>query len=132
MDEIHGYCRAYTDCHRWLISMNEYKQAWYANTLVGVQEHPGKKKQLSSNKKDGFVTEFKGHLKQDVKRGAYAAGLAIGMQASKYAARSQLTGAVGVSLRVGGRVGLRVIPVVGYAIIAYDLYQFGKWLSEKI
>ena len=111
--------------------MNEYKQAWYANTLVGVQEHPRKKKQLSS-KKDGFVTEFKGHLKQDVKRGAYAAALGIGMQASKYAARSQLTGALGVSLRTGGRVGLRVIPVVGYAILAYDLYQFGKWVSEKI
>ena len=112
--------------------MNEYKQAWYANVLVGIQEHPGKKKRLSSKKKDGFVNEFKGHLKQEVKRGAYAAGLAIGMQASKYAARSQLTGAVGVSLRVGGRVGLRVIPVVGYAILAYDLYQFGKWASEKI
>ena len=112
--------------------MNEYKQAWYANTLVGVQEHPRKKKQIASSKKDGFVKEFKGHLKQDVKRAGYAAALGIGMQASKYAARSQLTGAIGVTLRTGGRVGLRVIPVVGYAIIAYDLYQFGKWASEKI
>ena len=111
--------------------MNEYKQAWYANTLVGIQEHPAKKKRLSS-KRDGFVTEFKGHVKQEARRGAVAAGMAIGMQASKYAARSQLTGALGVSLRTGGRVGLRVIPVVGYAILAYDLYQFGKWASEKI
>jgi hypothetical protein len=112
--------------------MNEYKQAWYANTLVGVQESPEKKKRVSSKKSGGFVTELKGHLKQDVKRGAYAAALGIGMQASKYAARSQLSGTIGVMTRVGGKVGLRVIPVVGYAILAYDLYQFGKWASEKI
>jgi hypothetical protein len=111
--------------------MNEYKQAWYANTLVGIQESPDKKRKVSK-KSGGFVSEFKGHLKQDVKRGAYAAALGIGMQASKYAARSQLTGTVGAMTRVGGRVGLRVIPVVGYAILAYDLYQFGKWVSEKI
>jgi hypothetical protein len=112
--------------------MNEYKQAWYANTLVGIQEAPEKKKRVSSKKSGGFGKEFKSHLKQDVKRGAYAVAMGIGMQASKYAARSQLTGALGVSLRVGGRVGLRVIPVVGMALMAYDLYQFGKWASEKI
>lgn len=111
--------------------MNEYKQAWYANTLVGVQEAPEKKRKIS-NKSGRFVTEFKGHLKQEIKRDAVYAGLAIGREAAKYAARSQLTGTIGAMTRVGGRVGLRVIPVVGYAILAYDLYQFGKWASEKI
>jgi hypothetical protein len=111
--------------------MNEYKQAWYANTLVGVQEAPDKKRNISK-KSGGFVTEFKGHIKQDIKRQGMYAGLAIGRQAAKYAARSQLTGTIGSMTRVSGRVGLRVIPVVGYAILAYDLYQFGKWVSEKI
>ena len=51
-------------------------------------------------------------------------------QAAKYAARSQMKGAAGAALRIGGRVGLRAIPIVGAAMLAYDLYQFGSWLLE--
>jgi hypothetical protein len=115
--------------------MNEYKAAWYANTLVGIQEHPKKKKQFSSNKhkrSDGFAKEFGEHLKQDVRRAAIAGGLHVGRQISRAAVNSALTGTLGTTVRVGGRVGMRVIPVVGYALLAYDLYQFGKWASEKI
>jgi hypothetical protein len=112
--------------------MNEYKQAWYANTLVGIQEAPGKKKRVSSNKSGGFGKEFKSHLKQDVRRAAVAGGLHLGRQLSRVAANTAMTGALGTTVRVGGRVGMRVIPVVGYALLAYDLYQFGKWASEKI
>ena len=112
--------------------MNEYKRAWYANTLVGVQEHPKKKRVRSSKKKDGFGKEFQRHLKQDVQRAAIQGGLHIGRQLSRVAARSTMTGALGTTVRISGRVGMRVIPVVGYALLAYDLYQFGKWASEKI
>lgn len=118
-----------------LVEMNEYKAAWYANTLIGVQEHPGKKKRFSSNKqskKDGFRKEFGEHVKQDVRRAAIAGGLHIGRQVSRAAANTALTGTLGTTVRMGGRVGMRVIPVVGYALLAYDLYQFGKWASEKI
>ena len=115
--------------------MNEYKAAWYANTLVGVQEHPGKKKSVSSKKPErqgGFRQEFVDHVKKDVKRGAIVGGLHIGRQLSRVAANTAMTGALGTTVRVSGKVGMRVIPVVGYAILAYDLYQFGKWASEKI
>lgn len=115
--------------------MNEYKAAWYANTLVGIQEHPGKKQGIDSKKQkrqDGFRKEFVEHVKQDVKRGAIVGGLHIGRQISRAAANTAMTGALGTTVRVSGRVGMRVIPVVGYAILAYDLYQFGKWASEKI
>jgi hypothetical protein len=135
MVEIHGRCRARPDSHHWLICMNEYKAAWYSNTLVGIQEHPMKKKELASNKKkrsDGFAKEFGEHIKQDVRRAAVAGGLHIGRQLSRVAAQTTMTGALGTTVRVGGRVGMRVIPVVGYALLAYDLYQFGKWASEKI
>lgn len=118
-----------------LVEMNEYKAAWYANTLVGIQEHPGKKKALSSNKakrQDGFRKEFVDHVKQDVKRGAIVGGLHVGRQLSRVAANTTMTGALGTTVRVSGKVGMRVIPVVGYAILAYDLYQMGKWVSEKI
>jgi hypothetical protein len=115
--------------------MNEYKAAWYTSTLVGVQEHPRKKKQISSKKQkrsDGFAKEFGEHLKQDVRRAAVAGGLHIARQLSRAAASTAMTGTLGTTVRVGGRVGMRVIPVVGYALLAYDLYQFGKWASEKI
>lgn len=114
--------------------MNEYKAAWYANTLVGIQEHPGKKQRLAKNKpsQDGFRKEFVEHVKHDVRRAAVAGGLHIGRQLSRAAANTALTGTLGTSVRMGGRVGMRVIPIVGYAILAYDLYQFGKWVSEKI
>lgn len=115
--------------------MNEYKAAWYANTLVGIQEHPAKKKQLSAKKQkrqDGSRNEFVEHVKQDAKRGAIVGGLHIGRQISRAAANTAMTGALGTTVRVSGRVGMRVIPVVGYALLAYDLYQLGKWASEKI
>ena len=108
--------------------MNEYKQAWYTSTLIDVPEHP-RKMMKSAKQMDGFV-KLSSYGKQKMTSAATGAGMAIGMQAAKYAARSQLTGTLGVSLRVGGRVGLRVIPVVGVALLAYDLYQFGKWVTQ--
>jgi hypothetical protein len=51
-------------------------------------------------------------------------------QGAKYAARSQMKGYAGVALRVTGRIGLRAIPVVGAAMLAYDLYQAYEYLTE--
>ena len=114
--------------------MNEYKAAWYANTLVGIQEDPAKKQKVAISKKRSkmgtFRKEFVEHQKQEAKRGLVRGGLIAGKYASAYAARSTATGALGTTLRIGGRVGLRVIPIVGYAIIAYDVYQFAKWVMD--
>lgn len=116
-----------------LVEMNEFKAAWYANTLVGVQENPAKKRKTVARKQSKMGTfrkELIDHQKAEAKRGLVRGGLIAGKYASAYAARSTATGALGTALRVGGRVGLRVIPIVGYAIIAYDVYQFGKWVME--
>ena len=48
----------------------------------------------------------------------------------KHAAQSQIKGRIGIGLRVGGRIGLRAIPVVGAAMLAYDLYQAYEYLTE--
>ena len=54
----------------------------------------------------------------------------LARSAASRAAQTALTGRIGTAVRFGGRVGVRVIPVVGYAMLAYDLYQFGKWAME--
>lgn len=48
----------------------------------------------------------------------------------KHAAQSQIKGRIGIGLRVGGRIGLRVVPVVGAALLAYDLYQAYQYLTD--
>lgn len=30
----------------------------------------------------------------------------------------------------GAKLGLRFVPVVGYALLAYDVYRLGKWILE--
>ena len=106
--------------------------AWYQAITPGIHERTVSRSRTksgrSSNKSlsqesTGIVGDFMATTGRDVALGA-------GMMASRYAAKSQLTGSLGVALRVGGRVGLRVIPVVGVALFAYDMYQFGKWLAE--
>ena len=106
--------------------MNEYKRAWYlAVTPVAAERIiPERNNQVNSRTRNPSVSRM---AEVETKQ---RAGLAVGYQVSKYAARSQVAGRIGMALRVGGRIGLRVIPGVGVALLAYDMYQFGKWLAE--
>ena len=129
MDEMDGYCRAYTVDYDRVNPLNEYKRAWYL-AISPVTHERIQRPEKTGQKKESFGQEFRRHVKQDVQRGLTHAGLGAAGLAFRYAARSQVTGRLGVSLRVGGRIGLRVVPVVGAVLFAYDLYQFGKWLAE--
>ena len=40
------------------------------------------------------------------------------------------TGALTAGVGIGARVGLRFVPIVGWAMLAYDLYNLGVYLSE--
>jgi hypothetical protein len=110
--------------------MNSYKQAWYANTLVATTEAPKPeriRKVLRRNltKKAQQNTDGVGRLARET-------GLTLANEIAHRASKSAMTGSIGTAVRMGGRVGVRVIPVVGYAMLAYDVYQFGKWVHEKI
>ena len=130
MDEMDGLSAAYAIDHYRVNTLNPYKRAWYlASTPVRHERKVQLEKKSKRNQKS-FGQEVKGHLKQDIQRAGVHAGLGAAGLALRYAARSQVTGTLGVGLRVGGRIGLRVVPVVGAALVAYDLYQFGKWLAE--
>ena len=110
--------------------VNEYKRAWYLASTPVIHERKIPTEKKSSRKKESFRQEFGRHVKQDVQRaGIHAGTAAIGL-AARYASRSQLTGTLGIATRVTGKIGLRVVPVVGAALLVYDLYQFGKWLAE--
>lgn len=106
--------------------MNSYKAAWYLNTLVDAPSRPPKetsRRQESRFTRDKGVQASVAQMKQDAMLyGAY--------EVSKYASKSQLTGKLGMAVRVGGRVGLRVVPVIGMALLAYDVYQLGKWITQ--
>ena len=110
--------------------MNSYKQAWYANTLVATTEAPKPERiraavRRNLSKKAQMDTDGVGRLARET-------GLTLANEIASRASKTTMTGTVGTAVRMGGRVGVRVIPVVGYAILAYDLYLFGKWVSEKI
>ena len=59
----------------------------------------------------------------------------VGMQAEKaYSKRLSKKAAqrVSVGLYSTGRVGSRLIPIVGQVPLAYDTYRLGKWMHGKL
>ena len=112
--------------------MNEYKAAWYAQTMVGQQELPPKMQMQRTEKRTAQNAQYMGVARGMAKQMGQSAALGTLYAVGVHAAQSQMKGRLGVTLRVGGRIGLRVIPVVGMALLAYDMYQFGKWVSQEI
>ena len=109
--------------------MNEYKQAWYANTLVATTEAPKPERirkvvRRSLTRKARADTDGIGRLARET-------GLTLANEVAHRASKTAMTGTVGTAVRMGGRVGVRVIPVIGYALLAYDIYQIGRWIVEE-
>lgn len=110
--------------------MNAYKEAWLAQQMISYSQKRGlaKEYQKASKKKDSKSKK----ISADVAARQKAQGMVLkgSHTLAKHAAQSQMKGALGVGLRVGGRVGLRVIPVVGAVMLAYDTYKMIEWLAE--
>lgn len=109
--------------------MNAYKEAWLAQQMISysqkrglAKEHQKASKKNSKGKKVSVDVAARQKAQGMVLKGSHTL--------AKHAAQSQIKGALGVGLRVGGRVGLRVIPVVGAVMLAYDMYKFVEWLAE--
>ena len=110
--------------------MNAYKEAWLAEAMFDYsQKRTISHKVAKAQKKRGHSTA-RDIANAAAKQKAQGIMLKGAHQAAKYAARSQMKGTVGIALRVGGRIGLRAIPVVGAAMLAYDLYQLGEYLLD--
>ena len=110
--------------------VNKYKQAWLDKSMRQyamnrpVQKMMMQQRRRSRNISGSDAASFVARQK------AQASVLKGGHVLMKHAAQSQIKGKLGIGLRVGGRVGLRVIPVVGAAMLAYDLYRAYEFLTE--
>ena len=110
--------------------MNAYKEAWLAEAMMTYsQKRSVGKAATSAGKRTKAITPGRA---VDIVAKQKAQGIILkgAHQAAKYAARSQIKGTVGIAVRVGGRIGLRAVPVVGAAMLAYDLYQLGEYLLD--
>lgn len=87
-------------------------------------------KVTEKGRKRSAKTTGRNIAKRAAEQKAQAAILEGGRQVFKYAAKSQMKGQIGVALRVSGRVGLRVVPFVGAAMLAYDLYKLGEYILD--
>ena len=110
--------------------MNIYKEAWLAEAGMDYYSRRGVGKAATKiGKKKGSITAGRA-FDIAAKQKAQAIIVKGAHEAFKYAAKSQVKGSVGVALRVGGRVGLRAVPVVGMAMLAYDLYKLGEYILD--
>jgi hypothetical protein len=103
-----------------VILLNPYKLAWLqeCNADYGTDRsinRPNQSPQVMDNIQQKLIS--------DAVVGATLSGI---MTASQFMSTSQMKGRMGMALRVGGRVGVRAVPIVGIALTVYDVYSFFK------
>lgn len=108
--------------------MNAYKAAWLQNTEYGPRLKVNTK--LKSRKPS--VKQSINWVQVAERQTAEQLIVGSAYAMSKAAAQSQMMGKAGMALRVGGRVGLRVIPVVNAVLLAHDIYRVGKWAYGEL
>ena len=131
MDEVHGNSIACSFNHSRLKAMNEFKTVWYQNTLVSDDSSPQVQQRIT--RKNGRSFRHKAvHGGRDfaITRGQRKIKSTVMVRGATIGAGVTATGALGTGVRVGGRIGLRFIPILGWALLAYDLYTLGSYLME--
>ena len=110
--------------------MNQYKIDWYlasqvvAEALVDQIVQQQKKTQDSHPFHRNEFNLMKDQVTETVARSVMTWALPTIM---KHLSQNQIKGTLGIMGRVGGRVGLRAVPVLGVALFvkdAYDIYEF--------
>lgn len=110
--------------------MNAYKEAWLAEAMFDYsQKRTIAEKTRKVQARRGKISS-KDIASIAAKQKAQGIIVKGARDAAKYAARSQMKGTVGIALRVGGRIGLRVVPGIGAAMLAYDLYKLGQYVLD--
>ena len=110
--------------------MNAYKEAWLAEAMFDYSQKRTISHKVAKAQKGRGRVSGRDVANIAAKQKAQGIMLKGAHQAAKYAARSQMKGTVGIALRFSGRIGLRAVPVVGAAMLAYDLYQLGSYLMD--
>ena len=133
MDEVHGCCILCTINHHRVIFMNEYKAAWFQHVVHPSPVNPVVRRALQRmdrGKPYSVRRTMKGgsaFVETRAKRKVQSMVITRGLTS---VATMTATGALTAGASVGARVGLRIIPVVGWALLAYDLYTLGTYLMD--
>ena len=110
--------------------MNAYKEAWLSECMRDyAYSRPLQRRVMEGKKASRKITPTQ--AAEVVARQKVEASLIKGAHSlAKHAAQSQIKGKLGIGLRVTGRVGTRLIPIVGTAMLAYDLYRAYEYLTD--
>lgn len=110
--------------------VNAYKEAWLAEVMLDYAQSRHIAKSTVASKKKRKMLGAKDAAQIGVRMKAEASVLKGAHELMKHASQSQIKGRIGIGLRVGGRIGTRLIPIVGTAMLAYDVYQAYQYLTE--
>ena len=113
--------------------MNEYKRAWLSKqaTTYTQRRQLAVQRQRMQKKRASPASAMRSRLLEETtKQKGQKVILGLVKEVSEGAAKSAMKGTAGTVVRFGGRVGLRAVPVVGAAMLAYDLYRLVDYLAE--
>ena len=116
-----------------MIAVNEYKRAWMAKQATGYTQRRSlavARQGMQRQRAGGNKAMRSRVLEETVKQKSQKVLLGVVKEISEVAAKSALKGSVGTGVRFAGRVGLRVVPVVGAAMLAYDAYRLIDYLAN--
>ena len=114
-----------------MIRLNEFKSAWYQNTMISDGTSPLVKHRIATKGGTTFSERARhGGTEFAITRGKRKIKSTVMVRGATVAAGVTATGSIGVGVRVGGRVALRFVPILGWALLAYDLYTLGTYLME--
>jgi hypothetical protein len=111
--------------------LNPYKQSWLEKSGHGITYAPTSKRGSARRRKAiKSVTPYQmvGSVVEQQIKEAVALGLA--MKGSRYASVANVQGRTGIVIRVAGKIGLRVVPVVGAVLMAKDIYSAYQFLTK--
>ena len=113
--------------------VNEYKRAWMAKQASEYTQ----RRHLAVTRQRMQKRQSKGNsamrsrlLEETVKQKGQKVILGAVKEVSEQAAKSAMKGSLGTGVRFAGRVGVRAVPIVGAAMLAYDLYRLVDYLAD--
>ena len=101
-------------------SLNQYKSAWMQAAGMTYNANKSHKKSKSISKTERLVDWAIDEIEDNAQTAVLMTGLA-------YMATSQFDGTAGIGIRTIGKIGLRAVPLIGAAYVAYTVYS---WLSD--
>lgn len=101
--------------------MNQYKMDWYlATQVISEVIHSKMEKETPSH---DMIDQALLHTQRSVMTWAIP-------RIMKHLSQNQIKGTLGIMGRVGGRVGLRAVPVLGTIMMVKDAYSLYDYLTD--